>query len=347
MKTGMLARNNSLMFIITTAGTDTSCPCYQYEKDCINELENGFNERKFIAIWGLDNDNDWCKIRALKAANPNFGVSVVADDLLADMEDAKRNPKKRTIFMQKHCNVWTSGEDAYFNMEHWNKAADSSLKENDFTEDELFSGLDLASKIDIASNVNIYRREERGKTHYYIFGKHYVPEGVKDDPDLRAKYGGWIETGHLTATRGNKIDHFEIAKNIFQAEKWNNLRLLGYDNDNAAMLISLLEKGDAENDAIELEKLIDVPQRRKYLSDAMKWLEAELKAETIHHDNNPVMNWMISNVMVSKRDYLYDNFFPIKSTSGNKIDGALALLTGVAVMNSVEEETPEVGVDYI
>ncbi|MGJ7281674.1 terminase TerL endonuclease subunit, partial [Morganella morganii] len=44
-----------------------------------------------------------------------------------------------------------------------------------------------------------------------------------------------------------------------------------------------------------------------------------------HHDHNPVMSWMMSNVTVKPDKN--DNIFPNKSTPENKIDGPSALFT--------------------
>ncbi|WP_246829220.1 terminase TerL endonuclease subunit, partial [Morganella sp. HMSC11D09] len=44
-----------------------------------------------------------------------------------------------------------------------------------------------------------------------------------------------------------------------------------------------------------------------------------------HHDHNPVMSWMMSNVTVKPDKN--DNIFPNKSTPENKIDGPVALFT--------------------
>lgn len=346
MKTGELARDNSMGMIITTAGTDISLPCYSYEMDCISDLEKGKNDRRFIAIWGIDDEKDWKSISWLKAANPNFGVSVIKKDLLADLAEAIRKPEKQTIFKQKHCNIWTSGAGAYFNMEHWNAAADTSLKEEDFAEDERFHGIDIASIEDIASDVRIYRRLIESAQHYYIFGNHYVPAGVRDDPELK-NYVDWIEQGYLTETEGNKINHFEIGNNVLQRNANTELNLLGYDGFQAEMLTTYLSNGNDEHHGIDVERILKVVQSKKYLSDPMKFISAELKAGTIHHDGNLAMKWMMSNVMVRNWDYLYSNFAPIKANRQNKIDGPVAMLIAVAVMLSVFEGSAEAGVFYV
>ncbi|WP_420170026.1 terminase TerL endonuclease subunit, partial [Morganella morganii] len=57
-----------------------------------------------------------------------------------------------------------------------------------------------------------------------------------------------------------------------------------------------------------------------------------------HHDHNPVMSWMMSNVTVKPDKN--DNIFPNKSTPENKIDGPLALFTAKSrqMVNGGEQE---------
>ncbi|EMO7838011.1 terminase large subunit, partial [Morganella morganii] len=71
--------------------------------------------------------------------------------------------------------------------------------------------------------------------------------------------------------------------------------------------------------------LVEVAQTVKNLSESMKTVQADVYSGKFHHDHNPVMSWMMSNVTV-KPDR-NDNIFPNKSTPENKIDGPFALFT--------------------
>ena len=73
---------------------------------------------------------------------------------------------------------------------------------------------------------------------------------------------------------------------------------------------------------------IEIPQTVNFLSEPMKEIEALVKSGNLVHDNNPVMNWMIGNVVC--RVDLKDNVFPRKEGEENKIDGAVAMITGMS-----------------
>ena len=60
----------------------------------------------------------------------------------------------------------------------------------------------------------------------------------------------------------------------------------------------------------------------------MRELEAAMKSGRFHHDGNPILGWMMGNV-VSKED-ANSNVFPRKETNAKKIDGAVALLMAIS-----------------
>jgi phage terminase large subunit-like protein len=60
----------------------------------------------------------------------------------------------------------------------------------------------------------------------------------------------------------------------------------------------------------------------------MKELDALVRSGRFHHDGNPVMRWMVSNV-VCHTD-AKDNIYPRKQRPENKIDGVVALIMALA-----------------
>ena len=71
-------------------------------------------------------------------------------------------------------------------------------------------------------------------------------------------------------------------------------------------------------------------------SDPMKSLEALTQDKRISHDGNPVLRWMMSNV-VAKLD-AKDNIFPRKERYECKIDGVVALIMALGIATSGESE---------
>ena len=63
-------------------------------------------------------------------------------------------------------------------------------------------------------------------------------------------------------------------------------------------------------------------------SEPMKTLEALVLQRKLLHDGDPVLSWMISNV-VAHLD-AKDNIYPRKERPENKIDGVVALIMALA-----------------
>ena len=61
----------------------------------------------------------------------------------------------------------------------------------------------------------------------------------------------------------------------------------------------------------------------------MKSLDALILSNRIHHDGDPVLAWMLSNV-VGKLDHK-GNVYPRKERTENKIDSAVALIMALGV----------------
>lgn len=64
-------------------------------------------------------------------------------------------------------------------------------------------------------------------------------------------------------------------------------------------------------------------------SEPMKQVEALIRDKKLLHDGDPVMTWMMSNV-VAKLD-AKDNVYPRKERNENKIDGFVALCMAMGI----------------
>lgn len=342
MATGMGARREPMILVITTAGSNLAGPCKDLHDDVIKMLAGSVvDDELFGIIYTIDEGDDWTSPAALQKANPNIGVSVFTDYLLAQQARAIRNPRYTNTFKTKHLNVWVNASTAFFNMEHWQRAEDTSLRLADFNDAPLWLSLDLASKLDITSMVMLFARwEDDGKLHFYCFSRHYLPEDTIFDPDQKNTklYQKWVATEcensggtALTQTDGAEIDFNEIAADALELARDYEVREVPHDPWNATQLAQQL--GEEGLTAVK------IPQTTAHLSPGMKELESALKSGRFHHDGNPVLSWMISNV-VSKED-ANENVFPRKEREDQKIDGAVALIMAAyRAMLSVEEFNP-------
>ena len=332
MKTGMGARSQPLLLVITTAGSNISGPCYQHQVDLQKILEGVVeNDQRFGIIYGIDDGDDWTSEAALIKANPNFGVSVDAEFLRAQQRDAIDNPRLQNTFKTKHLNVWVAAASPWINLHKLQQAGDPKLTLEQFQGETCFDGLDLASKIDIASDVKLFRREIAGLWHYYALSRNYLPQAAVDKAE-HAHYQGWVKQGFIEATPGNMISLKTIEENLVTDSERVVMHEVAMDAWGAReMAPSLQEQGFT---------VVDVPMQVRHLSEPMKEIQALIEDGRFHHDGNPAFVWMMSNVEVYPDRN--GNIFPRKQREENKIDAAVAL---IVAMSRALVHQPKRGID--
>lgn len=326
MLTGMGARRQPLMFIITTAGANIEGPCYDKRRQAIEMLDGSVPDPELFAwIWTLDEGDDWTDPRNLAKANPCIGVSVYQEYLESQLARAIRSARFTNTFKTKHLNLWVSAKAGFFNVENWKACEDKSLTLEQFEGQECILGFDLARKLDMNSMARLFWRVIDGRIHYYsVAPKFWVPEDTAfndDNKRMAERFQTWINTGHLQVTPGAEIDYREILEEAKEA------------NLAAPVLESPIDPHGATNLSHQLddEGLTPVTTVQNYtnMSDPMKEVEAAIESGRFHHDGNPIMTWCITNVIGKTLPGNDDVVRPIKQGNDNKIDGAVALIMTV------------------
>ncbi len=312
VETGTGKRDNSLLWVITTAGSNRAGICYEIRTFVSRLLEGLFeDDSQFGIIYGLDDADDWTSEAALIKANPNWGISVRPEVLLPLQAKAMQMPSAANNFKTKHLNEWVNADTAWMDMRAWDACADASLSEQDFLGEPCFIGLDLASKVDIAAKAKIFQRDGR----FYVFLTHYLPEAAVED-GRNSQYSGWARRGLLTVTPGNVTDFDQIEAELVADASRFEVREVPFDPFQATQLSShLIAQG---------LPMVEMRPTVLNFSEPMKQLEALVLQRRLVHDGDPILAWMISNV-VCHRD-AKDNIYPRKEREENKIDGVVALI---------------------
>ena len=82
--------------------------------------------------------------------------------------------------------------------------------------------------------------------------------------------------------------------------------------------------------------MVEVGATVRNFSEPMKELEALVLSGRLHHNGDPLLEWMVSNVVAHLDNK--DNIFPRKESPDNKIDGVVALIMALARVLFEEEE---------
>lgn len=327
LETGMAAREEPLMLQITTAGADMGGPCYDKRADVINVL-NGTadDDRVFGIIYTIDEGDQWDTVEAQVKANPNYGISVSAEFLEGQLKQARRSPSKQAAYKTKHLDQWVGAKAAWMNMLALQACRKKALELNDYKGRPCYIGIDLASKVDIASMAALFP-PDGNDSKYTAFVKHYLPEDTIED---RPRYQGWHAGGWLTATPGNVTDFDYIEEDLKTFKSEYEVREIPYDPFQATQFSTRM--------MAEGFPMIEYGATVKNFSEPMKQLEALILKKNIQFNMDPVLLWMFGNV--TARLDLKDNIFPNKERPENKIDGVVALIMALARTMPTEERNP-------
>lgn len=313
METGMGAREQPLLLMITTAGDNISGPCYLSQLEAQKILEGVTKDpTRFSLIYSIDEDDDWTSLDTLRKANPNMGVSVSEDFLANQLQQALNSPRKQSTYKTKHLNVWVGSRNAFFNVNKWQAAADESLRLEDFEGYPAYLALDLASKDDIAALELVIEDGD----DFIHFGRHWLPEEKATSVE---HYRNWMGQGLLNVTDGEIIDFAEIEAEILELCTFLDVQEVAYDPFQATYLATRLDEQGVP--------LVEVRPIVLNFSEPMKELDAMIRTRRIRHNGDPVFTWMLSNV-TAKVDRK-DNVYPNKEAAENKIDGPVALIMAI------------------
>jgi phage terminase large subunit-like protein len=319
MEDGMGAREQPMLFIITTAGFDKNSPCYQEERSLVKGILEGTidprPENVFGIIYSLDEDDDWTNEHVWRKANPNLGISVDVEFLRKQVTNALASPQKQNSVLTKNFNKWTQAVTRWILPEAWD-VCKAPLP--DLSGRKCYGAFDLSSTTDLTAWVKVFPPIDLEK-HYIIQAHFFIPKENILDRQRRDKvpYLLWRDKGYITLTDGNVIDYRYIEEQILQDATEYDLQEVAYDPYNAKQSVLRLEQ----------EGIVMVQFRQGFISmsGASKDFEKRVLNSEINHGGNPVLTWMISCTEVATDPA--GNIKPVKpevKSFGKRIDGVVA-----------------------
>lgn len=337
--TGTGARDQPLVVAITTAGVNRTAICYEQRSYIKKLLEGVYEDDSYFGIiYTIDEDDDWKDPDCWEKANPNLGVSINFENFKAECMQAQNQTSKQNSFLTKHLNVWVGSHVAWMDMNQWNSCADEKLTEEDCKGMELFVAGDLSSVSDFCSVAKLYtfkQKNEQGEdeNHYRLFANHYLNENAIDNHKIE-EIRMWADQGHIKKTLGNATD-FKIIQNDIEEIALKKPVMIGFDKYQAEyMMQDLMSKN--------IKGVVGYPQNLGTMSAPMKELEAAVLTGRLKHNGDPVLSWMVGNVIarLDAKDNIYPN--RDKNARHQKIDGAVASIMAIGM--SMKERPKQVRV---
>ena len=319
-RTGMGKRRGSdpLLLIITTAGFNLAGVCRQEQLYFEAVLAGTIrDDSKFAMIYTIDADDDWRDFRVWRKANPGYGVSVDEDHLRREYEKALQSPRSQTEMLTKYLNVWCNSASGWLNSVDCAKAADPALDIPPGT--PAWLGVDLSTKTDLTAIVAVCLLADGRKAVVpYLF----LPTGALDRSPNREAYTDWGASGVVHQTEGSASDHAAVEAKIRELCRTYNVQQVAFDAWQSATISQSL--------AADGISVVEFPQKAATMHPAMVDFEADLLNGQIVHPDNACLNWMASNISVTRRGAMMS---PCRPTGQDhlKIDGMVAALMAHAI----------------
>lgn len=368
MDTGMGARDQPLLMVITTAGSDTSSPCYELHCEAVKVLEGTLlKENLFVLIFGIDDEDDWQDFEAWKKANPNFGVSINEVYLKGKYNDALTNVSQRNILLTKHLNKWMNSGSLCFDMIKWGINKNVNLKIENFYGCECWVGVDLASKLDLCAVMFLFKipstpitvcpkcgskvlfvddkftcqsKDEekpcswsrRKSFKVAVFGKYYLPEETVNKKENQ-HYQTWRDKGILTVTEGARTDFQKVEDDLEEISKLVVIKELTFDPKEASYLIQNIESWSNF-------ECVEFTQSPSLISEPMKEAEAMIVDGSMIHDGDELLAWSMGNVIKkqARSGGATKHYFPTKQNAASKIDPAVAIICALGRLMTNDED---------
>lgn len=326
IETGMGARDQPLMWAITTAGEDSEQDVYGQEHAHSVQVLEGVvqDDGRFAFIAAIDPEDDWTDPANFVKANPNLGVSVFADEIAAQVKSAARNPAKANAVKRLRLGRRTGNVDGWIPLHLWDAGREPLLTWDAVKGFPCFMGLDLASTSDFAALACLFPLTHdlkpatdlaRPDLWGYLW-KLWIPEESANPvgAKLREVAAPWIADGWVNATDGDAIDPARIEADVIALAADLDVRALAFDPFNCATVAQRLQ--------LEGIPVHQFPQRLTHFSEPTKAFGDDLAAKRVRHDGNPVLRWMANNCTLVENGA--GHRMPSRKKSKQKIDGIVS-----------------------
>jgi phage terminase large subunit-like protein len=290
------AYRNSLCIGITTAGDNPNSFCYNRMKYCQKILDGIVkDEQYFVFIAKADEDPetgevDYTNPIEHEKANPNYNVSVSAQELMNDAIQAQNDPQQRKSFLAKSLNIYTSSMKSYFNIDEF-RASD---RKYNWTIDELaklpiewYGGCDLSKRFDLSATClyGTYGDVDIAITHAFF---PIVAAHEKADEDNIPLFG-WADSNLLTMTNTPVVDYQQVVRWFLDMQsKGFKIKQIGLDK-------KFGREFHLEGRKAGL-RVVDAPQLYYLKSEAFRHIEAKVKDKKFYYLHSEAYEYCVANV---------------------------------------------------
>ena len=285
------------------------------------EDDSAYGERFLPWLYTQDSEQEVFSNRASWVkSNPSLGTVKRWDYLDEQVDIARKSKADRIFVLSKDFNIKQNGVESWLNLEDYTYSASYDLE--DLRGSFCLGHVDLAETTDLCCCVALILKDNVK----YIITKYFIPQSKleigHDDRQAGAKYKEWAQAGYIQVSEGNDVDITLCADWFYKLYKEHGITLYkcGYDQRFARDWLNQMEMYGWTKQSGEVEMVL---QNAQTLSNAINLVEADLKAQLINNNENPIDRWCLSNACLKLNEQR--QALIVKTSNDQKIDGAVAL----------------------
>lgn len=317
LRSSQQMRQQPLAIIITTAGFNLEGPChdmYEFSLEVLNGIKTMDNFFPFI--WQLDEDDDWTDPNNFIKCQPNLGVTVTTEAMLAEVNKAKMDSTALNGVLTKTFNRWVQSKMSWISQE----IIAGLMKKIDLNEHvgkQCILGCDLSTVSDFSSLTCFIPPDT--DVNYYFKTWTFIPYDSFSNHPHRMLYEKFVQEGSMTITPGSVIDYDFILAKIGEINRMCPVSAIYLDKWNASQFQKTAT--DAGYNVQEFSQAIG------NYNSCTKEFERLAREGKVVLDKSANVLWQFGNVFI-KAD-INGNVKPSKESNHKKIDSVISITTAL------------------
>lgn len=359
LKTGMGAREQPMMIVISSAGITPGSlyeRLHERNREILKKDKLGENDRIFAMMFGIDDEDDYNDETCWQKANPGMKDGRPRMSFLrSQFESMKKTPLMLNNFLAKHLNRQIGAAIDYFDMRAISKAR-RRIFLDEIADSYACGGVDLAETTDLC-NATAQILTDKGKFIYiqaYFIAEGRMERNSERDKQDYARMLNMATENEVTArlviiTPGAYVQKEYVTQwFVMLRDKYQvSFLKIGYDRALSKEWLTDMQENGFSHEKVTYNRedktvvrdygiLTEVAQGGFTLSEPIKIIKSLFESEAIAYDeNNTLLPYCFYNLKV--RQDANNNLAPHKAKSTGHIDGAIGIFNAFVAYQRAKE----------
>lgn len=295
-KEAQKAYTNKLMIGITTAGDNINSFGYNRTEYAAKVAQGIVEDDAFFSFVARADQDEKGNVDYLdpiqhRKANPNYGITIRPEDMMADAYQAQNDPQQRKDFLSRSLNIYTAAMKAWFDLDEF-KASDQKY---DWTIQQLaklpvkwYGGADLSRTYDLTAAALFGQLD--GVDIIITHGFFPITQAAAKQDEDGIPLFGWKDDGWLTLCNNPTVNAADVVNwFVDMRSKGFKIQEIGHDRKFAGEEYMPMMKA-------EHFRIVDQPQYFYLKSQGFRHIEKAAKDGRLYYLHSRAYEYCVSNV---------------------------------------------------